>query len=83
MKFKHFHFATLLVLYFVVLGKIENVAGTNGGSTISKRRGYNNKCHGLGPHRFSCVRVRVMKKNAQGSSPSGGGKSEGSTIILF
>ena len=43
MKFKHFYFATLLVLCFVVLGKIENVAGTNGGSTIFAKMRFRRK----------------------------------------
>ena len=69
-------------MIFVKDVKNQNVVKTIGGSTISKRRGYNNKPHDLGPDRFSCVRIRIMKKNAQGSSPSGGGRSGGSTIIF-
>ena len=37
MTFKHFHFATQSILQIVDLTKIENVAGTTGGSTISAK----------------------------------------------
>ena len=69
------------IIWFFKIVKIKNVVKTNGGSTISKRSGYNNQCHDLRPDHFSCVRVRIMQKNKQG--PSGGDRSEGSTIIFF
>ena len=63
--------------------KNENVVKTNGGNTISSRRAYNNKPLNLGGHRFSWVRIKLLKNNAQGSSPSEGRKFWGSTIIYI
>ena len=55
--------------------KIENVVKTISGSTISSRRGHDNKSHNLEPHAFPWVRDRFLMKKLQGSSPSGGAGS--------
>ena len=49
---------------------IKHVVKTIGGSTISKRRGYNNKCRTLGRQAFPAVGDRFLSKLLPGSGPS-------------